>query len=195
MFLPTLSEVQHVMSRKNYKFFTSRDYNLNIIGIRSSRVVTNLFDDTILVLYKIYNRWQTFAFPCTTDPGRGPMETPPVKGRAVLAPGQYRSAYAVGKHKGTQEALVQVKPVTVYRDRNGDNVLDYINPDTGLFGINIHWSNLSRTSVRVDNWSEGCQVGTGPEYREQFLCMLSAARIQYGNHFTYTLLEEADFME
>lgn len=195
MFMPSLDDIRRVMARKGYAFFERGDYNVNVIGIRDSLTVTNKFDDTLILAYKVSGEWHVDYIPCTTDPGKGPMENPGVKGCAVLKPGQYRGAYAIGLHKGKEEALVQRKPVTVYRDRNGDNHMDYDNPDTGLFGINIHWSSKTGTSVQVDNWSEGCQVGTGVDNRNLFLSILNKASTKYGNSFTYTLLERQDFDE
>lgn len=189
----SVDEVRQVMDKKGYQFFSEGDYNLNIIGVRSGREVTNKFDDTLVVVYKARGNWTSFCCSCTTDPGLGPMKNPGARGRAVMKPGQYVGAYKLGMHKGSHKALVQVKPVTVYRDRNGDGVLDYENPDTGLFGINIHWSSRTHTSTQVDNWSEGCQVGTSPEAYDTFIALCEKAAKIYGNSFTYTLLELSDF--
>lgn len=195
MFMPKFEDIYQVMLSKGYVFFENGDYNLNLIGVRKEQRATDSFDDVLLVAYKIDKMWTVDYFPFTTDPGIRPLENPPSYGRAILVPGQYRGAWQLGLHKGKQEALVQVKPVTVYRDRNCDNNLDYENPQTGLFGINIHWSSTTHTSVRVDNWSEGCQVGCGPENYRKFLELLNTAAYQYGYgpRFTYTLLEEKDF--
>lgn len=195
MFMPSLDDIRRVMARKGYAFFERGDYNVNIIGIRNSLTVTNKFDDTLILAYKVSGEWHVDYIPCTTDPGKGPMENPGVKGRAVLKPGQYRGAFSLGLHKGRQKALVQTGPVTVYRDKNGDRTLDYDNPDTGLFGINIHWSSTTHDSVQVDNWSEGCQVGTGAEDYNVFINLLTESASRYGKTFTYTLLEACDFEE
>lgn len=195
MFMPSLDDIRRVMARKGYAFFERGDYNVNVIGIRDSLTVTNKFDDTLILAYKVSGKWHVDYIPCTTDPGKGPMENPGVKGRAVLKPGQYRGAFSLGLHKGRQKALVQTGPVTVYRDKNGDRTLDYDNPDTGLFGINIHWSSTTHDSVQVDNWSEGCQVGTGAEDYNVFINLLTESASRYGKTFTYTLLEECDFEE
>lgn len=193
MFMPGFDQIRAVMDHKNYAFFVKGDYNVNIIGIRHSRHVTNKFDDTLALIYKINGKWTMVYIPCTTDPGLGPMKNPLPKGRAVLVPGQYRGCFALGKHRGKEEALVQVKPVQVYRDKNRDAYMDYVDPEWGNFGINIHWSSQTTTSTQVDNWSEGCQVGTGPENRTLFLKVIRKAAAMYGDRFTYTLLEKSDF--
>ena len=37
--------IENACSKWNYKFFTSGNYNLNIIGIRNSNRKSNIFDD------------------------------------------------------------------------------------------------------------------------------------------------------
>ena len=194
MIYPTIEELQAVMAAKGYVFFTDGDYNLNIIGIRSSYRLTNRFDDTLVLAYKEGGYWRIHYIPCTTDPGLGPVERPRRGGVAVLKEGQYPGAYRLGLHKGKQRALVQVKPVTVWRDENGDHTYDRVRSETGMFGINIHWSSTVRDSVQVDNWSEGCQVGSGAVDYGLFLSLLDKAVECWGNSFTYTLLSEADFV-
>ena len=106
-------------------------------------------------------------FAATTDPGITSMTKPvSYKGCAILVPGQYRSAWKLGYHKGKYEAIVQYKPVKVYRDNNKDAVYDF-NPKTveeGTFGINIH--KAGKHSTQVDNWSAGCQVLANKEDNE-----------------------------
>jgi hypothetical protein len=79
----------------------------------------------------------------TTEPGKfwtvKPMNP---KGAARIAFNQYK-AWVVGIHQpspaSAHEALVQVEPVTVYRDLNKDFKRTGDVPDHGLFGINQHW--------------------------------------------------------
>ncbi len=55
-----IDKIKQAMKVKNYKFFESGDYNLNIIGIRNSDTgskVTNVFDDLLTVSYKIGDVW------------------------------------------------------------------------------------------------------------------------------------------
>ena len=40
-----------LFAKKNYKYFTKGDYNLNIIGIRAKETkVTNKYDDILVVI-------------------------------------------------------------------------------------------------------------------------------------------------
>lgn len=191
----TCGQIEQVMRKKGYAFFDTGDFNLNIIGVRNGRLATNKFDDRLYILYMEGGVWKQYEAPFTTKPGKGPMLNPAnPKGVAILVPGQYRGAYKIGKHKGLHDALVQVRPVTVYRDLTRDMELSYVNPETGYFGINIHWSSTTHDSVQVDNWSEGCQVGTGAENYKQFIALLQKSCRLFGDVFSYTLLEAEDFV-
>ena len=188
--------VIETMTRKGYAYFKNGDYNLNLIGVRSDqgRKVTNKFDDYLLLLYYVSGKLNIKIYSITTEPGRYYMVNSlgNAKGTAILVPGQYRGCWQIGKHNGKYEALVQAKPVTVYRDSNKDAMYDLKNTDTGLFGINIHRSSPYGTSVTVDNWSAGCQVFANSKDFSEFMGICNKQKSKYGNSFTYTLLDEAD---
>ena len=115
-----------------------------------------------------------------------------VNGTAILKAGQYRGSHKLGQHRGQYDALVQHRPVTVYRDTNKDDVFD-MEPDTessGYFGINIHRSNSSRESTQVDKWSAGCQVFANPNEYAMIIELCKRSARDWGNSFTYTLIEE-----
>lgn len=187
-----------ILRRKGYSYFTKGYYNLNIIGIRknNNNVITNKYDDILVVIYRTRNGLKTVYYNITTEPGdyymRKKLGNP--KGTAILVPGQYRGCWKLGKHKGEYEALVQAKPVKVYRDGNKDNVYDMF-PQTineGLFGINIHRSNEGFTRQTVDMYSAGCQVFADPKDFDKFIDLCKKQEVLYGNSFTYTLLDEKD---
>lgn len=187
-----------IFRRKGYTYFTNGLYNLNIIGIRANnnRKVTNTFDDAMVVTYKNEKGWQKLMYAVTTDPGKYYMMKSQcnIKGTAILVPGQYRGCWKIGKHNGQYTALVQTKPIKVYRDNNKDDIYDY-DPnsiDNGLFGINIHRSNQYHTSKIIDNWSAGCQVFANPTQFHSFISLCKKQEERYGNSFTYTLLMEED---
>lgn len=181
-----------------YSFFENGLYNLNIIGIRSDNKnkVTNKYDDVLVLIYNNSNGKQKIMYPITTEPGLYYMTTElgNAKGTAILVPGQYKGCWAIGKHNGKYKALVQVKPVKVYRDKNKDKVYD-MNPktvDNGVFGINIHRSNENWTRDTVDMYSAGCQVFANPNYFKSFISICEKQAGLYGNSFTYTLINEKD---
>lgn len=180
-----------------YVVFTGPDYDLNLIGVRSSNKITNVFDDKFYIVYKENNEWVELVYPCTTDPGTYWIKNPSrVQGTAILKAGQYRGAYHIGLHKGRYRALTQIKPVTVWRDNNRDMTIDQDKTQTGLFGINIHrTSSISETdgsiSQNVNKWSAGCTVIPNKDHFDN-LINLCDMQIQKNNWhtFTYTLLED-----
>lgn len=177
-----------------HTIFTSGQYNLNIIGVRTSSRISDKFDDWLHVVYKDEtDQWVDITFQITTDPGLYWLENPSrVEGTAILVAGQYRGSHKLGLHKGKYEALVQVGKVRVYRDNNKDYELD-LETETiqdGYFGINIHRSNANRESTQVDKWSAGCQVFANPNEYDVFISLCKRAAEQWGDTFSYTLLED-----
>lgn len=193
---PTAEQIVRVMNNKNYAVFSNpKGHDLNIVGIRTHDFDPGKFNDWLTVFYIYDGIWNYFAFPATTDPGTYYRLNPiSVKGTAVLKPGQYRSAYKIGRHRN-YKALEQIEPVTVYRDANRDKRLDTTGmlEDTGLHAINIHRSNAYKPSTVVGRWSAGCQVVQDPDHFQFLLILCERGREKYGNSFTYTLLEERDF--
>ena len=154
----TRERIEAVMRAKGYAFFTEGDYNLNLLAVRSGREATNLFDDTFLAVFKVDGAWETREYACTTDPGTYWLRNGLEKGTAVLAPGQYRGAFALGKHKGEYEALVQAAPVTgtrtmrwiMWLPKRGCSASIYIGPtgtgypSTWTSGLRAAWSLRAR---------------------------------------------------
>ena len=191
----TNADFKKIFARKGYTFFNKGEYNLNIIGVRhKGSKITNHFDDCIVVIYNTPNEQNVKrVFTCTTLPGKKAMEHPVnIVGTAILKEGQYRGCWKIGYHKGQYKALVQAKPVTVYRDGNKDDKFDllprYI--DKGVFGINIH--KAGDNSTLVDGWSYGCQVFSKSLDFNSFMRLVEKSANIYGNSFTYTLINEED---
>lgn len=191
------ADFQKIFARKGYAFFDKGEYNLNIIGVRhKGSKVSNHFDDCLVVIYNTQTENNVKrVFGCTTLPGKKAMEHPmEIKGTAILKEGQYRGAYKIGYHKGKYKALVQSKPITVYRDGNKDDKFD-LNPlsiDKGVFGINIH--KAGDDSTLVDGWSYGCQVFKKGIDFSTFMRLVDKSANIYGNSFTYTLINEEDLI-
>lgn len=157
----------------------------HVIGVRSKANEKNKFDDTIYVVDGLIMH----VFSGTTNPGthwlRNMMNR---KGTAVLKPGQYVDSWRIGLHQGKYEALTQAKPITVYRDKDGDDLAEEQGvEDTGLFGINIHRANPSAISSIIDKWSAGCQVLNNPK---EFDTLMDVCKKSKQKFFTYTLLNE-----
>ena len=194
----TIEQIEKAVKAKGYVWFEgAKDYDVNIVGIRNlqpSKHVTNLFDDTLTISYKKDGVWQFHEWPITTDPGKKAMlQYSNPKGVAILVPGQYRGSHMIGLHQGKYEALRQQRPVKVWRDKDKDMEYDWVDEDTGIFGINIHRSNPKTESTYVENWSEGCQVFKRVNQFNTFMDICRLARNIHGNSCTYTLLTSDDF--
>lgn len=196
---PTLQDVLKMYADRQFKPFgftgPTKNYNLNIFGIRTKSRHAGLFDDWIGVFWydEDEGRMQYHVWPATTDPGAYWLHYPmKVEGTAILVAGQHKGSHKFGYHKNRYPALVQNRPLPVYRDNNKDEILD-MDPftiNTGVYGINIHRASSEHESAVVDKWSAGCQVFANPKDFDEFMVIVSRAAMIWGNVFTYTLLEE-----
>lgn len=195
MEIPSVEKIIQVMKSKGYAVFDGPNYNLNMVGIRSKSTVPNSFDDLMILFYRDNkNEWIVKSWKITTDPGLYWLQHPATNlGTAIFKEGQYRGAYKLGLHKGQYTALIQAKPITVYRDNNRDLKFDKTKTDTGMFGINIHCAAWKGESVNVNKWSAGCQVFANWDDFQEFLSIAKKGLSTHPSSLTYTLLNENDF--
>jgi hypothetical protein len=175
---------------KGYVIY-DQPFQLNIVGVRNAESQPNKFDDQLYVFYKDENwNWVLKEYPITTDTGTYWLLNPMSRlGTAMLKEGQYIDAYKQGLHKGQYTALVQDKPVTTYRDYDRNAVFDFGQRETtGNYGINIHKAGAD--SQDVNKWSAGCQVFQKSEDFQEFMQLTDKHKANFGNKFTYTLLDE-----
>lgn len=211
MIKPQYQQIQSALSRKGYRFFERPGYDLNLIGIRKTGA-TDLFDETLVIAYRDPSGKRLIEyFPLTTEPGLKSLLSPINKaGTAIIAEGQYRGVWAlatpqtgVRMHNSKIPCLRQIGRFLVYRDNNKNRTIEY-NPKTRKWftdvGLNLHpyWGSRSRIE-KVGLWSAGCQVVgahlDSDEYKRILeLCELQI-RFRHGNSFTYTLINEADFLD
>lgn len=199
----SFDRLREIFNNKNYKFYTSGIYNLNLIGVRSLESKSDSFDDHFHVIYRGEDdRFKHHIFPCTTDPGKHWLLNPMnVKGCAIMVPGQYKSAYTIGLHAGKYRALKQHNPMWFVRDNDKNSTLDfslYRDPEKKkqnaffeVIGANIHRASAVKSLLNVGLYSAGCQVLQNPK---DFFLLMSLADKQiangHGKYFTYTLIEE-----
>ncbi|MCW5314543.1 peptidoglycan-binding protein [Nostoc sp. KVJ3] len=197
--------VKYLLS-KNYQVFTApKEYNIVYIeGINEDWTLNsdtpNEFNDRRIVIEvvdgvpKIVDHWQA-----TTEPGSHYTYNPMNSGGAArIKFGQYK-AWAVGMHGNAErhEALVQVAPITVYRDfdknfqRTGDKL------DTGLFLVNQHWGYDAPVND-IKNASAGCLVGRRREGHKEFMAIIKQDRRYIANKdyvFYTTVIPGDDFVK
>lgn len=171
----------------------SRNFNLNVIGIRSKDVKLNKFNDQLMLAWKYQGEWFCKNYRITTLPGGYYLDEHLInkQGCAILVPDQYRGIYGIRLHRGKYLALCQTYgEVKVYRDKNRDGKFDF-NPSTiesGDFGVNIHNSPDGRLTENVNSWSAGCQVFADDNEFKEFMSICTSSKAEFGNKFTYTLI-------
>ena len=204
MITPSVEKIIQVMTSKGYRVYENDavEWNLNIVGIRNISLIPDKFDDTLIVFHKFLNHWYIDYYPITTDPSvyylQNPLPGVALTGTAILMEGQYSGRYCISKHKDIYYALCQnLGPVSVFRDNNRDGQLN-INPATiqqGYFGINIHKGPKNGNwDTKNTNYSAGCQVFADSRHFNEFMQKCRNGESSFGNKFTYTLLNERDFL-
>lgn len=191
-----IREVKKLAKSLGYVIY-SEPYKLNIWGFRANSTKPNSFDDEFHVFTNIgtekRKRWAYWVFKCTTDPGTYWLKNwMNPQGTAILNAGQYINSHSIGMHRGKYLALVQRGSLTVTRDYNRDNVLDFHSGKVtkGIFGVNIHRSSLHGDTLRVDKYSAGCQVFKNGNDFAFFMKLCERHRKYNGNKFTYTLIDK-----
>lgn len=182
------------LKAKKYTVY-EKPYQMNVIGIRKDSTKPNRFDDKIIMFWKDdKDKWEGYEAPATTDAGTYWLDSATKsKGTALLKEGQYKDTYKLDKHNGKYLALTQrLKNVTVIRDYNRDDTLDFNNgnEDTGMFGINIHRADSDGTTKFVGKYSAGCQVFANADDFDKMIEWAQRHEKKYGNVFTYTLIDE-----
>lgn len=181
-----IERMKNFFQTKNYVWDTTRP---NLIGIRTSDVYTNEYDDWFLVVTDNY----LLAMPCTTKAGL-PAVINPVnsKGTGTLVPKQYRRTYRYTTAKDWKTLwlgnpyFMQVGLVAAYRDNNRNTIIDKNIIEEGYFGMNIHIAK----GIRVWGWSAGCQ--TIPE--QYWIPLVNTNIFVNNNLYDYTLTLWKDLM-
>jgi len=187
----TIELLQSIFVRKGYVW----DSNINVIGCRnkSTNAITNVFDDKLYLAYKEAGIWKLKEYTITTDAGKYYMKIKLInkKGCGILKEGQY-SGYSLRLHQGKYLAFCQTYGnVTVYRDNDKDNEYDFINEESGSFGVNIH--KAGKDSTYVDSYSAACQVFKKEIDFNEFLEIVKRYKSTKGNRYNYTLINTNDY--
>jgi len=135
-----IGSIIKTMKSLGYKVFENdvRNYNLNIVGVRTKENIVNVFNDWLFVFWYHNGSLNVRQYTITTDPGLFYLENPLSKyGTAILLPGQYIHSHKFGYHKNdkSHEALIQCGSLHIARDFDRDDNLDIVNPDLSKCSI------------------------------------------------------------
>jgi len=183
----TYKNIENWYKGKAYKFRV-RPNEINLLGIRANYVATNAWDDTLVITYINDNNEEKVVIfkNFTTDPGYYFLKTKLLnpKGCAFLKEGNYKNMFTVGLHLGKYKALKQYSNITVYRDADKDDNLEFGNEESGYFGINLHHG---FNSAVIFNNSAGCQVLKSPKDLDVVVALAEKHETLYGAGIDYTL--------
>lgn len=207
-----VEKIRAIFKSKNYAFFDTGIYNLNIIGIRENDIFENTFSDTLNVIYKDETQqWQILQTPWTTlagTLGKGGEKKPltgvetgtGVDGVAILCEQQIRAGYYFVDDYVTwlkYPFLNQIKSAFYYRDNDKNGIITRDKKYFGNYATNIHrMSNNAQNAQQINSnlvaWSQGCNGSPEPEFKK-LLALLRKASFLYGKQFTYTIIHRNDF--
>lgn len=177
--------VQQLKDR--FKSFGFQWPDSHFIGIRSNADAPDQFDD---IFYLIDKDQIVGTYSGTTNPGTYWLQNffnGDFAGTAILASNQQLiDGFEVGQIYG-REGWRQRKPSKIYRDTNKDLKSDEAgSAKIGMWSIHIHAMFKQVKSLKIWNWSAGCQ-GLNVEDEWNDFMAKSKARTKY---LTYTLLKE-----
>lgn len=209
---PDVDRILNAMKKKKYVILT-RPYEVNIVGIRNQyegQRYSNTFKDDMYLLFKTDNtdKWQIKKYPISTMPGyynkQEDGKTVDIKstkqmqargGLGILKPAQYLDTYKIASWLGYKAMFTKGQQMC-YRDNTTGPIIKYTSTGTGYFGMLVHTGFFEDyTSVRVDNWSEGCQVFSKKTDLNDFFKWCEIHKEKYGDGFNYTLMSGKDLEE
>jgi len=212
----TIDKVRAICEARNWWFPAHNaiqiNYNCFLFGVRNQNrnQSSDAFDDLIGVIYPFERKLNMELFEATTDPSVTELVKPTFteaqrNGTAIIAEGQYRGVYQIGHHgvgSWRHRALVQVRPIKIYRDSNRDQTLD-LEPERtteGLYGVNLHMAHPRAVIQRIQGYSAGCQVIQDPADYQRLMYILGMQQVTFaqmqlrgGDRFSYTLMLEQWF--
>lgn len=187
--------LQAVIARKKYLWFNDKP---NIIAVRTTLQVPDVFNDPIFIAYKKNGVDTLFTATITTEPGityQKKLLNP--KGCWVMMPNQMIDAYSPGFHQGKPDHRCLRSTGKIFGLRDAD--LDGIAGNSGTpvwvdgttVGANIHGANKAGITSKVGPWSAGCQVYNDWKKKEEMMDIVEKLYPRLAK-VTYTLLAETD---
>lgn len=204
-------DIKKVVLAKGFKWVDD-EKSVFLYGIRSRSLIVDLWNDVLGVCYiDDFGNKVNIMHKASTKPGLNWLKdkTMNVHGTSILQPGQFKDCWILGQHKGSGVippylALVQVGPgvFKCWRDGNKDGRFDFQGSTyVDVTGLNMHTESMSHDSEKVGDYSAGCQVRA---YDKEHFMVMNLLQKEYNRKlgekiknpdvFSYTLLEERDFM-
>jgi hypothetical protein len=190
-----IATLRKAITKKGYIWYEDKP---NIIGIRSSLNVPDIFNDILAIVYKDKGVEKLYTATITTEPGvayQKKLLNP--NGCWVMMPAQMVDAYSPGFHqsKPDHRCLRSTGKIYGLRDANLDGIAG--NSGTPQWaegtkvGANIHGANKAGITKQIGPWSAGCQVHNDWKKKEEMMdiCEKLYPKLK---KFTYTLLLEKD---
>lgn len=189
----TIDSLKKTQNKLGYKWFEDQP---NIIGIRTTLSIPDVFNDILCIVYKDAGVEKLFTAVITTEPGvyyQKRILNP--NGCAILQPGQYINCYKIGMHKD-QKALVQVGKLTYKRDKDLNGIAgDSGTIESGLIGLNIHGATKLSLTKLIGPWSAGCQVHANWDKKEEMIAICTKYQTVNKGLLTYTLITESQLCQ
>lgn len=186
-----------VIAAKNYQWFNDKP---NIIAVRTTLQIPDVFNDPIFIAYKDKGVDKLFTAMITTEPGvayQKKLLNP--KGCWVMMPAQMIDAYSPGFHQGKPDhrCLRSTGKIFGLREDDQDGIIlndkDAVAQwvDGTTVGANIHGANKAGITAKVGPWSAGCQVYNDWKKKEEMMDIVQKLYPRL-TKVTYTLLAEKD---
>lgn len=191
----TYEEVRQAVLKKNYLFFESGNYNINLIFERTNDLITNYFTDFLHLCYKDDNgQPKILSISATTKPGINNCET------FMLKPNQYRGSHyftegiANAQYPFSCPHFRQRLPLQCFPVKNNIVNKEIIIQDSAMH-THIHCM-TKQDNQRIGNpiftWSEECMGAEAVNFNKILPVIREAVKV-YGINFTITILETIDF--
>lgn len=191
-----IKKIINFLKSKNYKVYNKPNV-LNILALRDkdNGVITNKFDETLLVVYiDDSNYWQISEYKITTVPGLDKETGKLPENVNILVNGQYIDQCKIKNIDGYKSyKSLSFNESVVYENNNVNRYNYKSKTKRGNFKVNIKKSTNTGSSESVYNYAKNAsQVFKNSGQYEQFI-KLCEKQSKVKDTFTYTLCRKSEF--
>lgn len=201
--------IKKSIERLGYKWWESGDYDLNIIWVRMSDIVSNMMGDYCLICYKVKDVENVLTVKANTLPGLyGGLYNPittieGITGTAIVQPQQVLGAYQF-IDKGINDSwnpfessfFLPIKSIKIWRDNDKDAEIDYMQSEDASpsDGICWHFQEEPISSVDSKPWSVGCLGWVKNDLKNILYPIFQRATERWGINYSLTLIINDDLI-